>query len=100
MSDHPSPDTEFSDASGDTAASMVEDAETAVNTVAEAALPAPAAEAIYTAEELERLTGVQETIEAWMRDRIYGSPIAHTTAAYNHLRQALPELARNIVKGL
>ncbi len=65
----------------------------------EAAPEAEAQEAPLSGEALDRLNATQEIINQWMRDRIYGSPIAQNTPAFNHLRQALPELARNLVKG-
>jgi hypothetical protein len=43
---------------------------------------------------------VERVVEEWFRNAIHDSPVARSTEAFNHLRQALGDLKRRIIEEL
>ncbi|HWK45127.1 MAG TPA: hypothetical protein VNT30_10415 [Stellaceae bacterium] len=41
---------------------------------------------------------IEAAIDAWFVDRIHDSPVARSTEAFNHLRNALADLKRRIIQ--
>jgi hypothetical protein len=52
-------------------------------------------DAVHSAER-----PVERIIEEWFRRTIHDSPVARSTEAFNHLRQALGDLKRRIIEEL